>query len=234
MSSSARAPTQSVPVLFCGTMDSGLRVVSSLLAMALACGIGMPAAHADEDEASFHSQLQVGQATIGEPELDGATNELFTLGVGARATYATSNWYAYEAHLTWTQPTRSAYYERGDGLFIARQNGWLRLDAGLTARLGVEYVPTVHAAVGAQTRFGGRARTSFESWTYETDGYAAFDLVGSLGLGFDWRPPGEGDHWVFGAMGMVQRVLWSTGPSLETRSLMFHIGYYFYWFPGAE
>jgi hypothetical protein len=30
-----------------------------------------------------------------------------------------------------------------------------------------------------QTRFGGRARESFQSWTYESDGYVTFDVVGT-------------------------------------------------------
>ena len=52
--------------------------------------------------------------------------------------------------------------------------------------------------VPARCTFAG-----FQSWTYESDGYVTFDVVGTLGLGFDWRPPGDGDHWVFGVLTMV-------------------------------
>jgi hypothetical protein len=209
------------------------RLLMAFLGLA-AISVSERAALADEDEASFHSQLQLGQATLGDRGMSDATDAMSMLGVGARATYATNNWYAYEAQLTWGQPGRSLYFEREDGLAVARQMSWLRLDARITARLGVELVPIVHAAIGPQTRFGGRARESFQSWTYETDGYVTFDVVGTLGLGFDWRPPGEGDHWVFGVLGTMERALWSTGPAFETRSLAVHVGYYFFWFPGSE
>jgi hypothetical protein len=209
------------------------RLLIGCAGLAAAC-VSARAARADKDEASFHSQVQVGQATLGDHGMSDATDTMSMLGVGARATYATNNWYAYEAHLTWAQPGRSLYLERKDGLAVTRQMSWLRLDAGVSARLGVEYVPIVHAAIGPQTRFGGRARQSFQTWTYEGDSYVTFDVVGTLGLGFDWRPPGEGDRWVFGVLGTVERALWSTGPAFETRSLGFHVGHYFYWFPGFD
>jgi hypothetical protein len=72
------------------------RLLMAFLALA-AISIPERVAHADEDEASFHSQLQLGQATLGDRGMSDATDTMTMLGVGARATYATNNWYAYEA-----------------------------------------------------------------------------------------------------------------------------------------
>ena len=190
---------------------------------------GERVAWADRDETSFHAQLQLGQATFGDPVRDDLSDAAGFLGVGARGTYATNNWYAYEAHLTWGQLTRSAEFALSDGGTMFRKLGWLRVDTGITARLGVEYVPTLHAALGVQSRFGGEAISAYPSWTgVDDDAYMTLDLMGTVGAGFDWRPPGDGDHWVFGGLVMLQRALLSTGPRYEAMSVMLHVAYYYY------
>lgn len=91
------------------------------------------------------------------------------------------------------------------------------------------YIPTLHAAVGAQGRFGGEAIVSYPVWDVpDGDGYLSFDLVGTLGAGFDWRPPGDGDLWVVGGLATMQRALLTSGPSYEAMSLVVHVAYYFY------
>lgn len=209
---------------------SSCRVWLLLLGAAACVMAGAQPASADEAETSYHAQLQLGLATFGDPGLPDATDTTGFLGVGARATYATNDWYAYEAHLTWGQlAPSSAEFTLDENSSFVRPLSWLRLDTGVTARLGVRFIPTLHAAVGVQTRFGGDAFVSLPSWSFrDQDAYTTLDLMGTLGAGFDWRPPGPGDHWVVGTMAMVQRAVWTTGPRYEAASLMFHIAYYYY------
>jgi hypothetical protein len=206
------------------------RVLPLFLCAALGIALGARPASADEAETSFHAQLHLGLATFGDPGLPDATDTAGFVGFGARATYATNDWYAYEAHLTWGQlAPRAAEFVVDEQSRFVRPLSWLRLDTGITARLGVQYIPTLHAALGVQTRFGGDAFVSYPSWSFQDeDSYVTLDLVGTLGAGFDWRPPGPGDHWVAGALAMVQRALWTTGPRYEARAVMFHVAYYFY------
>lgn len=221
-----------MPVTASGTRRvTGVRVLRLLPCIAALVAAGAGAVHADENELSLHAELQLGRAAFGDPAMVQETTERAGfLGIGARATYAIHDWYAFEAHLTWGQLTPGpARFTRPDGTSFARTLSWLRLDGGITARLGVEYIPTLHAAVGAQSRFGGEAIVSYPVWDVpDDDGYVSFDLMGTLGAGFDWRPPGDGDHWVVGGLAMVQRALVSTGPSYEAMSLMVHVAYYFY------
>lgn len=209
----------------------------TLLFLCLALGniIGERTASADEDEASFHAQVQVGQSSIGDPEAAEITDTAAFLGVGARATYATSNWYAYEVHATWSQLARSARFELQDGTSVLRQLSWLRVDTGITARLGARFIPTLQATIGVQARFGGDSIRDYNEWAAQADdSYVTLDLVGTLGAGFDYRFAGPGDHWVLGGLVMAQRGLLSTGPQFEAKAVMLHVAYYFPWFPGYD
>jgi hypothetical protein len=58
------------------------------------------------------------------------------------------------------------------------------------------------------------------------DDPATLDRVATLGAGFDWRPPGEGDHRVLGGMVTAQRALLSTGPQFEAGAVLVHAVYY--------
>jgi hypothetical protein len=208
-------------------------------AVLVACMVGSwlepKAVHADADEASLHAQVHLGMARVGDPMAGGATDTADFLGIGLRATYARSDWFAYELHATWNQLGRSALYDVPDQPLMIRRLSWARLDAAVTGRFGVEYIPTLHAALGVQGRFGGEAVSDVGPWAVlADDDYATFDLVATLGAGFDWRPPGEGDHWVLGGMVTAQRALLSTGPRFEAGAVLVHAAYYFSWFPGYE
>lgn len=227
MFSHQRLPSLTVPGLLSRTVSVfGFRAL--LLCAAVAITTGEQTARADADETSLHAEIQLGRATFGDPALDEATDTAGFMGVGARATYATNDWYAYEAHLNWGQLVRSAEFTQEDGGALFRRLGWLRLDTGITARLGAQYIPTLHAALGVQSRFGGAATVSYPNWTLRDDDYVTLDLVSTLGAGFDWRRAGDGDHWVFGGLVMWQRALLTTGTSYEAASVMFHVAYYFY------
>jgi hypothetical protein len=215
--------------------DSARLAAGLLIACMVVGWVAKKTAHADADEASLHAQVHFGLARVGDPVAGDETDTADFLGIGVRATYARSDWFAYELHATWNQLGRSALYDVPDQPLMIRRLSWARLDAGVTGRFGVEYIPTLHAAVGVQGRFGGEALIDVGPWAaLADDAYATFDLVGSVGAGFDWRTPGEGDHWVLGGMVTVQRALLSTGPRFEAGAVLVHAAYYFSWFPGYD
>jgi hypothetical protein len=194
-------------------------------------------AHADEDEASLHAHVQFGRATIGIREAAGQTDSAPFVGMGARATYATSNWYAYEASVWAGGLTSPACYTRGA---VAGEESWcwrtawVRGDLGVTVRLGVRFIPTLHAALGVQTRF---ARQGFaivpatryddprDAPKYAVPGHMAImEMVGTLGAGLDYR---LGDHWVAGLATTVQRTVIGEAP-FQSLAATFHFSYYLY------
>jgi hypothetical protein len=225
----AALPESCVPVLRWHIVRlSRCRVL--LLGLALCITVHAGPTHADEAEMSFHAQIQIGSAKFGDPTDDALTTSAAFLGFGARGTYAIHDWYAFEAHLSWGQLMLGpAEFTLQDGAAFVRGLSWLRLDSGVTARLGVEYIPTIHAALGVQSRFGSDAFVRYPAWDVRGgDSYVAFDLMSTFGVGFDWRPPGDGDHWVVGGLAMLQRALWTSGPSYDAMSMMVHVAYYFY------
>lgn len=228
-------------------LASSTRLASSSTPIALAAGLLLApasAALADEDEASLHAQVALGLASVGDPRAGDATDVADFLGVSARGTYATSDYFAYELQLSWNQLSRSARFEldparpgqaadESRGALI-RRLGWARLDAGITGRFGVQYIPTVHASLGAQVRVGGDAAYSASGWNVDPQSrYLALDLVTTVGVGFDWRPPADGDPWVVGALISAQRSLVSTEAPYLAASVLVHVAYYFPWFPGV-
>lgn len=219
------------PLLACSTVRVAWYRLPLLACVALSNAASIGAAHADEAEMSFHAQLQLGLAEFGDPaDVEPMTDGAGFLGIGARGSYAIHDWYAFEAHLSWGQLTPGpARFTLQDGSTLVRSLSWLRLDGGITARLGVEYIPTLHAALGVQSRFGGDAFVSYPVWDIPGgDSYVTFDLMSTFGAGFDWRPPGDGDHWVVGGLAALQRALWTTGPPYDAMSMMVHVAYYFY------
>jgi hypothetical protein len=204
------------------------------------------AARADRGEVSLHAQVQYGRATVGEPDApDDADTAPFT-GVGARATYAISNWYAFEASLgygqlrDWTVHT----VDTAQGAVMRSwYQTWMQAHLGITARLGVRLIPTLHAALGAQRRvwLGGRqlddvspvcAPPPDEALTREHEEpcsearptSATLELVGTLGAGLDYR---LGDRWITGLSVTAQRAALAEAP-FHTIAVTFHISYYFY------
>jgi hypothetical protein len=111
-------------------------------------------AHADKDEASLHAHVQFGRATMGDLYAPDRTDAAPFLGVGARATYAISNWYAFEGSL-WlaelVEPARHSIETR-TGKERHWDTTWVQANLGVTARLGVRFIPTLHAALGVQGR----------------------------------------------------------------------------------
>lgn len=148
---------------------------------------------ADDDEASVHLQLVGGIARVAD---DAASDETSTAPLGGlegRFSYATSDWYQFDATLT-LAATGGAHFELGtfdppgpageiSGPFDVSMQ-LARIDAGVTARLGVQFIPTFRIALGAQGR-----RTSSPSGFAGTvrDARLGADLVALASVGFDYR-----------------------------------------------
>jgi hypothetical protein len=154
-------------------------------------------ARADADEASLHVHLVGGAAQAADQDdAAGAYATAPLAGVSARASYATNNWFQYEAALTFAGTTDARY---AMGAFApagrppaagpyALSTHLARVEVGATARLGVVLIPTVRVFAGAQARHRTDALVSDRG--VETFGRAAewaADLVGGLQVGLDYR-----------------------------------------------
>jgi hypothetical protein len=91
-------------------------------------------AHADADEASLHAQAHFGLARVGDPVAGDETDTADFLGIGLRATYARSDWFAYELHATWNQLGRSALYDVPDQPLMIRRLSWAPISTRGQAR----------------------------------------------------------------------------------------------------
>jgi hypothetical protein len=167
-----------------------------MLGRALAIGILLSAmmteARADEDEASLHFQLLGGLARVGDEAAERETSTTPMGGIQARASYATNDWYQLDAALS-LAATGGAHFSLGtfmpaglepiSGPFDVSMQ-LARVDVGVTARLGVRFIPTARLAFGTQGR-----RTSSPSGFPGTvrDPTLGVDLVGVGSLGFDYR-----------------------------------------------
>jgi hypothetical protein len=190
-------------------------------------------AHADKDEASLHAHVQFGSAKMGIREAPGQTDSAPFVGVGARATYATSNWYAYEASVWAGHLTDPVWYtmdtNRGKELWGWHMD-WARVELSITARFGVRIIPTLHAALGMQTRLAWKGRVAEltfidEPYQRARPGWRlAIEPVGSLGAGLDYR---LGDHWIMGVAVNVQRSVLAEA-TFQAIAPTFHVSYYFY------
>lgn len=200
------------------------------LAIAVMISLAASTANADEDEVSVNVQAFYGKALLGDETAGDLTDEVGFLGIGGRMTYATSDWFAYEAHLSYNAAD-TATYEIDPETVVFRSPSWIRLDTGITARLGTLWTPTIMATVGLQMRPSGEGRQFLDGvWTGAVENDWSIDLVGTLGVGLDYRING---NLVVGANIMAQRAL-SIGSHWETTAGMIHVGYYWFWFPGSE
>lgn len=156
----------------------------------------VPGGRADRREASVHAQLVGGVLTTGDVDAGAATARAPLAGLAVRASYATRDRYQYDVALallrggaavfpdhTFTPPGRPAVtgpYRAGNLL--------TRLDAGLTFRLGVRWIPTARLAAGVQLRRTDAAQVEAEAGTFVArDPRLTVDLVGTVALGLDHR-----------------------------------------------
>lgn len=211
--------------------------VCRLLLVGIAVGMLIPlVAHADGDEASLHLQAQGGVAFVGDEAAPGAMASAATAGVGIRATYATHDWFAWEASAGFERFLEPLEYQLsaeevpraqpGSDLRAGRASAVTRAGIGAAARLGLPWTFTVHASLGVQVRTG-------KGWI-EEDG-----IVRSLG----WSTEYEGvvtmmaglDHrfdrtWVIGVGLLGRQAIRFDTEQYRAIGGMIHVsGYWYPW-----
>ncbi len=156
-------------------------------------------ARADAEEASLHAhaifgvaRLADGDSTSGEP----ATAPL--AGLAVRGSYATRDWFQYDASVALAATGAATF---GEGTFAPpgappvtgeyeTTAQLARVDAGVTLRLGVRFIPTVRLALGAEGRRVSAPTVMLGAGVERDDVRAAslgVDLLGSFGVGLDVR-----------------------------------------------
>jgi hypothetical protein len=173
--------------------------VAVALAVALVALVALaPAARADRYEASLGLGAQLAAARVGEP---GATARWTgAVGLGARASYATDNRWAYDLELATvvTEPVTYADLARTANGRPARGAATRRtvaasLTFGGELRLGPRFIPTVRLGLGPQLRH--RSASDLGALTGAIPAELTVDVAVSLRLGVDLR---LGRHRVVG------------------------------------
>lgn len=197
--------------------------------------LGVGAAQADRREASLHAHLVAGAVTLGDDRGDGSGA---VGGVATRTSYATSNLFQYDAELsvlagrasfdsaTFAPPGRPSV----TGPFT-RSAQAARLDAGVTFRFGVRWIPTARLAAGVQLVRRGAPTVDLGTTTAEGEdatGVPAdvtLNLIGTATLGLDYRINrrviiGAAAGTVLGAPGV--------GPTWRSFDVTVHGAWYWY------
>ena len=181
--------------------------------------------HADRDEASLHAEIPYGQAAVSDRDMGERVFGEFVTGVGMRATYATSDWYAYEFHLGYERPVGRAFERKIGSDMLWRGLSWVRADFGVTARLGVEWIPVIHAAIGIQARMG-KTWMRQDGWTGPRGIQVTPEPIGIVGVGLDYR---WNERWITGVRVTAQHAV-----SLQDelyRSVTGFLSISYYWYP---
>ena len=129
------------------------------LALVAATALLAPAAvaHADRREASVHVHAVGGPLSMEDDASTAGAGTGALAGLAVRASYATRNAWQYDTQLTLGYGRAS--FDAGQFLLgggtpmtvpFTVSSQLARLDAGVTLRLGVRWIPTVRLAVGAQ------------------------------------------------------------------------------------
>lgn len=170
-----------------------------------------PAA-ADAYEASIHLEAMAGVARLSDPLAPDQTAVAPVGGAGARFTWATRDWLAWEVEAyglaSGKVNARGVMAADGRSHDFARGATAVGADAGATLRLGVRFIPTVSVAIGPQLRLypsapftaGGAGGPAVG----RTTGVTTFDVAARASLGFDYR---LGAHWVVGVRASARRAL---------------------------
>jgi len=158
----------------------------------------------------------------------GAPDSAPFFGLGARFTYATSDHFAYETRLSLAQTGMARYagvtYESDEGE-LERATRLARLTAGVTARLGVRFIPTLHLSAGAQARqlVSGRIVDQTGAGLASVPNASEIDLVVSGAVGFDYR---VNRRLVLGASAGATHAF--GGPAYDAVQGTAHLAYYWY------
>lgn len=139
--------------------------VCRLLLVGVALGmVAVSVAYADADEASLQVQAQGGLAFVGDDMAPVAMASAATTGLGIRATYATHDWFAWEADAGFERFLDALEYrpraedvenaQRDSNLRAGRASALVRAGVGAAARFGLPWTFTLHGSLGFQVRTG--------------------------------------------------------------------------------
>lgn len=206
-------------------------------ALAAALVAAMPGlARADRREASLHAHLLGALASAGDEATSGTGSGPFG-GVAVRASYATRNSYQYDVALSFLAGT--AHFDEGTftppdqpprtGPFTVASQA-VRLDGGVTLRLGVRWIPTLRLAAGLQARHRGVPVVTVGGIeiTGAMTGRSAdlqLDAVGVADLGLDYR---VGRRLIVGAAAGASYAVPLGGEPFRTLEVTAHAAYYYY------
>lgn len=205
-------------------------VVGALAGIALASA----PAHADRREASLHAHLVGGVARTGDVDGGDADASSALSGVAVRASYATRDLFQYDVALT---VLRHGDAEFPDHTFMPAGQPPVsgafhvgafatRVDAGVTFRLGVRWIPTVRLAAGAQLRRVGEAVVDSPAGTViGRDPRLELAGVGLVALGLDHR---VNRRLIVGAAASGVLALPIDGAGSTSLEVTAHAAYYWY------
>lgn len=206
--------------------------------MTIAAATRAAAARADAEEASLSLDLGPAALRIEDPQDQGATDTVPGLRLVVRGTYAPGDYkglgdyWALEVGAGFVMGNGATYPDQdvpGVGVrSIIQDERALRLTAGVTARLGVRFIPTVTALVGYQHRFLTNVtlqdpQTGFATGTLP-DG-AANDLLAGLGVGLEYR---HDSHWIFGVSVQLLHGFSLDGNAFDAVEVPVTAAYYWY------
>lgn len=139
--------------------------------------------------------------SIEDPQEHGTRDSLPALRLGLRATWGLSDTYAVEVEGSFLSSNGAKFAHQmlpsGSVGTIVQDERAARIMAGVTARLGVRWIPTLTAHAGFQYRLlpDGFAVAENGSSLGEVPGGARADVVVLLGAGIDYR---WSAHWIAG------------------------------------
>lgn len=209
------------------------RLAPVVLTIVLGTGIATPA-RADRREASLHAHLVGG--VLGTGDVDGGrARELVGLaGLAVRAGYATRDTFQYDVALAFLRSGAAAFPSHrftpagappaiGPYSFATTIS---RVDAGVTFRLGVRWIPTARLAAGLQLRRAGAV--TVDAVPVIADARAPrldLDLIGTASIGLDHRLD---RRWIVGVAAGGSLAVPLGGTTTHTAEITLHAACYWY------
>ncbi len=167
-----------------------------------------------------------GAVLVGGTDAQEGPRPLPSAGLSGRLTYATSDWFAYELNLEFEHVTTAAVMQPAPDTTWERRIFWLRGEAGISARLGAVWIPTLYMGVGVQARFAGQTHETIDGYTGLGPGReASWIPVGSVGVGLDYRLD---QHWVAGVSLRGRHGAPWESDVYRAGTATVHLGYYWY------
>jgi hypothetical protein len=188
-------------------------------------------AAADADEASLALGLLTALVAERDPLADSRSGVALGVGAGLRFTYATDDRFAYELRADYAE-TAAAHYGSVelDGVSgdLFRNGRLVRLGAGVTARFGVRFIPTlgVGAAYQLHIQHSGRLVDPSNSRPIRNPDFSARNelvLIGAAGCDYRF------DRHLVG--GVTARAVWSAAPAQDFAALELIFELSYYWYP---